>query len=78
MRSAADWALVAWVGAAILFVVTSVREVQSTDFDSNTKDHLALLRFPAYYLFGFTLVPVASVGAIVSSRDTSCSWHSNG
>lgn len=44
----------AWVGAAVLFVVTSVREVLSP-FDSTTKDMLVATRFPAYYLFGITL-----------------------
>ena len=47
----------AWVGAAMLFVITAVREVRHPGFDSSTKDTLALLRFPAYYAFGFVVVP---------------------
>ncbi len=57
----------AWVGAAVLFVVTALREVSHPGFDSETKDALALLRFPAYYVFGFTLVILALVGALVAS-----------
>jgi len=57
----------AWVGAAALFVVTALREVMCPGFDSVTKDTLALLRFPAYYAFGFTLVTLALVGALVES-----------
>jgi len=60
-------AAAAWVGAAALFVVTAVREVTFPDFDSATKDQLALLRFPAYYACGFALVGVAFLGALVAS-----------
>jgi hypothetical protein len=58
----------AWVGAALLFVVTAVREVRDPSFDTLTKDQLALDRFPAYYLFGFVLVSVAFVGALTAKR----------
>jgi hypothetical protein len=60
-------AAAAWVGAATLFVVTAVREVTFPGFDSATKDQLALLRFPAYYVCGFALVGVACLGAVVAS-----------
>jgi hypothetical protein len=56
-----------WVGAASLFVVTAVREVMHPGFDSVTKDALVLLRFPAYYVFGFSLVGVAFVAALGAS-----------
>jgi hypothetical protein len=62
----ARFAAAAWVGAALLFVVTAVREVRNPVFDSATKDALALLRFPAYYVFGFTLVTLALVAAVGS------------
>jgi ABC-type Fe3+-siderophore transport system permease subunit len=52
----------AWVGAAVLFVITAVREVRHAGFDSATKDTLALLRFPAYYAVGFALVSIALAG----------------
>ncbi|NQV26654.1 MAG: hypothetical protein HQ518_20050 [Rhodopirellula sp.] len=56
--------LSAWVGAAILFVITGVREVTMTDFDAATKNMLAATRFPAYYAFGFTLVIVAAISTV--------------
>jgi hypothetical protein len=56
----------AWVGAAVLFVVTALREVRHPGFDSATKDTLALLRFPAYYAFGFILISVALAGAVLA------------
>jgi hypothetical protein len=61
----------AWVGAATLFVVTALREVTYPEFDSTTKDRLALLRFPAYYAFGFSLVGLAFAGAIFGARSNS-------
>ncbi len=48
--------LPAWVGAAILFVVTSVAEQQFPDFASSIKNQLALIRFPKYYGFGFVFL----------------------
>jgi hypothetical protein len=60
-------AAAAWVGAAALFVVTAVREVTFPGFDAATKDQLALLRFPAYYVCGFALVGIAFLGAVVAS-----------
>jgi hypothetical protein len=57
----------AWVGAATLFVVTAVREVRFPGFESATKDQLALLRFPAYYVCGFALVGISLLGALVAS-----------
>jgi hypothetical protein len=59
-------AAAAWVGAAVLFVITAVREVRHPGFDSATKDTLALLRFPAYYACGFVLVGAALGGTIVA------------
>lgn len=46
----------AWVGAAILFVITSVAEQTHDDFNDNVRDQLALIRFPYYYLVGFIMV----------------------
>ncbi len=51
--------LAAWVGAAILFVVTGVREVTTDEVHLNqspVKDALVVVRFPAYYTFGFLAV----------------------
>lgn len=54
-------ALAGWVGAATLFVINGVRLVTSGVFDSVDRDHISLLRFPPYYLFGFVLMGVAVV-----------------
>ncbi len=56
----------AWVGAAVLFVITALREVRHPSFDSATKDTLALLRFPAYYAFGLILLCIAFAGALAA------------
>ena len=61
------FAIAAWVGAAVLFVVISVREVGFPRFDSETKSELALLRFPAYYACGFTLVATALISGLIAS-----------
>ncbi len=58
----ARFALSAWIGAAALFVVTSITEQRSTAFGSEVKNVLAALRFPAYYGFGFVLVGLGLVG----------------
>ncbi|HEX6985960.1 MAG TPA: hypothetical protein VF170_11320 [Planctomycetaceae bacterium] len=52
-----------WVGAALLFVATSVTEQVHPSFDPATKDTLALIRFPWYYGTGATLLAVAFVAA---------------
>lgn len=44
--------LVAWIGGAALFVITSIAEQRTPEFDSTDKDRLATIRFPLYYLFG--------------------------
>jgi hypothetical protein len=54
-------ALAGWIAAAAMFVITSVREVTSPEFSSTVRSHLALVRFPVYYTFGFVLVPLAMV-----------------
>lgn len=45
--------LAAWIGAAVLYVITSVAEQTAPTFDSVTRDQLATIRFPLYYEFGF-------------------------
>jgi hypothetical protein len=57
--------LSAWMGAAALFVVTSIAEQRSTAFGSDVKNVLAALRFPSYYAFGFVLVGLGLVGGAV-------------
>ena len=61
-------ALGGWVFAAALFVVTTIAEVRSPKLGSVAKAHLAELRFPSYYTFGFGLLAIASVTSVVAFR----------
>lgn len=57
--------LAAWVGAAALFVITSVAEQTSSSFASVTRDQLATIRFPLYYRFGFlSLLTALAAGGV--------------
>jgi hypothetical protein len=56
-----------WVGAAILFVVVSIREVTCAEFDTVTKDQLVALRFPLYYDFGFALIGAGLMGTLAAA-----------
>ncbi|MEZ6059769.1 MAG: hypothetical protein R3C19_05355 [Planctomycetaceae bacterium] len=47
--------LAAWIGAAVLYVMTSVAEQTSPNINSTTRDQLATIRFPYYYDFGFAV-----------------------
>jgi len=47
--------LAAWIGAAVLYVITSVAEQTASAFDSVVRDQLATVRFPLYYQFGFVV-----------------------
>ena len=58
----------AWVGAAVLFVINGVMQVTSGKFESMVTDQLVLLRFPAYYLMGISLVGLAFVGTALSGE----------
>jgi hypothetical protein len=63
----ARFCVAAWVGAAVLFVVVSVREVTSSDFSSEVKDQLAVLRFPAFYACGAATLGIAWLGTLASA-----------
>lgn len=69
----ARFALSAWIGAAGLFVVTSVREVLSPEFNTMTKDLLVALRFPPYYVAGFTLMSIGLIGTLAAKGHPSVS-----
>ena len=59
----ARFCVTAWVRAAVLFVITSVREVTS-DYQivtSDIKNILTTIRFPSYYVMGFLLITVGAV-----------------
>jgi hypothetical protein len=62
----------AWVGAATLFVVVAVGQITSKQFASEVTDRLAALRFPPFYLFGFTLVGTAFVGTLLGGSLLDC------
>lgn len=55
-----------WVGAALLFVATSVTEQLQPSFDADTKDMLALIRFPWYYATGGALLVVSAASAVLA------------
>jgi hypothetical protein len=57
-----------WVGAALLFVITSVTEQMEPAFDAVTRDQLALIRFPWYYGTGALLLLVAFFAALGAGR----------
>lgn len=63
----ARFCVAAWVGAAVLFVIVSIREVTFPPFSSEVKDHLAVIRFPAYYVTGAVLLGVAWVGTLLAA-----------
>ena len=62
------FSLAAWVGGAILFVITSVHEQMFDGFESATKDQLALIRFPDYYLFGSILLTTVFLSGLVGFK----------
>jgi hypothetical protein len=66
----ARFALSAWIGAAALFVCTSISEQIAPAFDSGIKNSLAAIRFPWYYGFGFSLVATGFVGSMIGIRRT--------
>ncbi len=67
----ARFASSAWVGAAVLFVINGVQQATSGKIDSTTTDQLVALRFPAYYVMGFSLVGAAWVGSAISGEQLS-------
>ena len=64
----ARFALSAWIGAAALFVCTSISEQIAPTFGSDVKNTLAAIRFPWYYGFGFGLVGIGFVGSMIGVR----------
>ncbi len=62
-------AVTAWVGAAILFVIVSIREITFDGFDNVIKDQLVALRFPIYYGCGFVLMSLGLIGAMMSADE---------
>jgi hypothetical protein len=58
----------AWVGAACLFIVIILRDVQSPDLSSIEKARIAVERFPVYYQFAFTLLVPGSVLSLIGLK----------
>ena len=67
--------LPAWIGAAILFVITSVAEQTSRFIDTFTRDQLATIRFPLYYKFGTVIYAVSVVSCIVAWKTSGAACH---
>ena len=69
----ARFCIAAWVGAAVLFVITGVREVTipHQSISSEVKDALVPIRFPAYYMAGFLLVGTGIVTSGIASKHPS-------
>ncbi len=57
----------AWVGAAVLFVITSVREVSHPEIDTATRNLLPGIRFPAYYATGIILMGAGLLSASLAA-----------
>ena len=63
--------LPAWIGAAVLYVITSVAEQTSSNFDSVIRDQLATVRFPLYYAFGTAIYVASLVFCVTAWRSAS-------
>lgn len=48
-----------WLGAAVLFVATSIREITSPRISEASREVLPAVRFPLYYGFGISCVLLA-------------------
>jgi hypothetical protein len=65
------FSLAAWVGAAVLFIVVSIGEINA--FDSEMRERLVLIRFPFYYPCGFGLVLVSLASGFASRKHAALS-----
>ena len=57
--------LAGWVGAAVLFVITSIAEQIFPGFNSATRDQLATIRFPYYFATGTACCTVALASGVL-------------
>jgi len=64
----ARFATSAWVGAATLFVITSVMEVTDPRLESTVRDILVAVRFPSFYATGAALLGTAWLATLVGRR----------
>lgn len=56
--------LSAWVGAAVIFVITGVQDVTYQPFDSLMRDQLISLHFPVYYTMAWILLGGTFLGCL--------------
>ena len=56
--------LSAWVGAAVIFVITGVQDVTFKPFDSLVRDQLISLHFPVYYTIAWVLLVGSFLGCL--------------
>ncbi|MCH9652922.1 MAG: hypothetical protein K0U86_20280 [Planctomycetes bacterium] len=56
--------LSAWVGAAVIFVITGVQDVTFKQFDSLVRDQLISLHFPVYYTMAWVLLVGSILGGL--------------
>lgn len=56
--------LSAWVGAAVIFVITGVQDVTFKPFDSVVRDQLISLHFPVYYTIAWVLLVGSFLGGL--------------
>lgn len=64
----ARFATSAWVGAATLFVITTVLEVTEPRLESTVRDLLVTVRFPAFYVTGAVLLGTAWLATLAARR----------
>jgi len=57
--------LACWVGAAVLFIWTSIAEQVFPDFNSTIRDQLATIRFPFYYITGTACCTLALASGVL-------------
>jgi len=65
--------LSAWVGAAVIFVITGVQDVTFKPFDSVVRDQLISLHFPVYYTIAWVLLVGSFLGGLGIRKKTGIS-----
>ena len=66
--SFARFSLTAWIGAASMFVLLTVLEILSGQFNSIILDQLVLTRFPIFYSVTLVLLAMSWICGVVSWR----------
>lgn len=58
--------LTVWLGAAVFFAAVAIKPLRHRDIEAIVRPKLALIMFPDYYLWGFTLLGIAIVTGVLS------------